>query len=160
MERGGAAKRVGEAWLELHGQVFALWHRFRDQELSRRELGDAMGPVMFAMLEVLEAGQRSRDGKLVRFCTRLRERYYDLWTFAVVENVEPTNNRAERVLRRAVLWRRRSFGCHSADGCRFVERILTVVQSLREQKRSVLKFLGAAIGAHRAGTAAPRLQPG
>lgn len=160
VERGGAAKRVGEAWLELHDQVFALWHRFRDQALSRRELGDATGPLMLAMLEVLESGQRSRDRVLVRFCTRLRTVYHDLWTFVVVDNVEPTNNRAERVLRRAVLWRRRSFGCHSADGCRFAERILTVVQTLREQKRSVLKFLTDAITAHRMGTAAPRLQLG
>jgi transposase len=158
VERGGAAKRVGEAWLELHEQVFALWHRFREQALSRRALGDAVGPLMLAMLEVLESGKRSRDRVLVRFCTRLREVYHDLWTFVVVEHVEPTNNRAERVLRRAVLWRRRSFGCHSADGCRFAERILTVVQTLREQKRSVLRFLADAITAHRAGTAAARLQ--
>jgi len=160
VERGGAAKRVGEAWLELHGQVFELWHRFRDQELSRRELGDATGPLMLAMLEVLESGQRSRDCRLVRFCTRLRAVYHDLWTFVVTEDVEPTNNRAERVLRRAVLWRRRSFGCHSVEGCRFAERILTVVQTLREQKRSVLRFLADAITAHRAGTALPRLQLG
>lgn len=159
-ERGGAAKRVGEAWLELHGQVFALWHRFREQALSRRELGDAMAPLMLAMLAVLESGQRSRDRVLVRFCTRLRAVYHDLWTFVVEEHVEPTNNRAERVLRRAVLWRRRSFGCHSADGCRFAERILTVVQTLREQKRSVLRFLADAITAHRAGTQVPRLQFG
>jgi hypothetical protein len=40
-----------------------------------------------------------------------------------------------------VLWRRRSFGCHSADGSRFLERILTVAQSLRLQNRRVLDFL-------------------
>ena len=74
-----------------------------------------------------------------------------MWTFVVVQGVEPTNNHAERVQRRAVLWRRRSFGCHSADGCRFVERILTVVQTLRLQKRSVVQFLQEAIAAHRSG---------
>ena len=137
-----------------------MWHRFREKQLSRRELGDATGPLMLAMLDVLESGQRSRDRRLVRFCRRLRAVYHDLWTFVVMEDVEPPNNRAERVLRRAVLWRRRSFGCHSTEGCRFVERILTVVQTLREQKRSVLKFLAEAITAHRAGNAAPRLQMG
>ncbi len=83
-----------------------------------------------------------------------------LWTFVDREGVEPTNNHAERVLRRAVLWRRRSFGCHSPEGCRFVERILTAVQSLRQQGRSVLKFLGETIAAHRAGKNAPRLVMG
>ena len=157
VERGGAAKRVGEMWLALHGEVFELWHRFRGGGCSRHELGDQMAPVMLAMMEVLESGRRSRDRVLVRYCERLAAVYADLWTFVVEEDVEPTNNHAERVLRRAVLWRRRSFGCHSADGCRFVERILTVVQTLRQQKRSVLTFLSEAIQAHRAGTTAPRL---
>ncbi|MFO0906738.1 MAG: IS66 family transposase [Pirellulales bacterium] len=157
VERGGAAKRVGEAWLSLQGQVFELWHRFKAKQCTRRELGDQMAPLMLAMLEVLWSGRRSRDRVLVRFCERLAESYGDAWTFVVKEGVEPTNNHAERVLRRAVLWRRRSFGCHSADGCRFVERILTVTQTLRQQKRSVLTFLSEAIQAHRAGTTAPRL---
>ncbi len=47
--------------------------------------------------------------------------------------MEPTNNNAERPLRRAVMWRRKSFGTQSEKGSRFVERILTVVTSLRQQ---------------------------
>ena len=46
-------------------------------------------------------------------------------------------------------WQQRSFGSHSAAGCRFVERILTVVQTLRLQERSVVQFLHEAITAHR-----------
>ena len=80
-----------------------------------------------------------------------------LWTFARVEGVEPTNNHGERVQRVAVLWRRRSFGCQSAAGCRFVERILTVVQTLRWQQRSVLEYLTATLTAHRSGQPAPQL---
>lgn len=71
--------------------------------------------------------------------------------------VEPTNNHAERVLRMGVLWRKNAFGCHSESGCRFVERILTVVQTLRLQKRSVLDFLVESVIAHRSGTPAPAL---
>ena len=159
-EKGGAAKALADAWLELHAQVFELWHRFREKTCTRSELREQMFPLRYELQQVLARGKRSRDRTLVRFCTRLMDQYEHLWTFAEVEGVEPTNNRAERVLRRAVLWRRRSFGCHSADGCRFAERILTVVQTLREQKRSVLRFLADSITAHRAGTTAPRLQLG
>src|SRR5262249_48177535 len=67
------------------------------------------------------------------------------------------DNHAERVQRRAVLWRRRSFGCHSAAGCRFAERILTVVQTLRLQRRSILEFLYQAIRHHRLGYSTPKL---
>ena len=80
-----------------------------------------------------------------------------MWTFARVEGVEPTNNRAERTLRLAVIWRKIRFGNHSEAGCRFVERILTTVQTLRMQNRQVLGYLCEAVAAHRAGQPAPSL---
>src|SRR6185437_11552244 len=161
IERGGSApKRLGEAWLNGHRQVFELWHRFRAGGCSRKELDERMKPLFVTLNAVLGDGRRTRDVKFARFCTRLTKDFAHLWTFVTHEGVEPTNNHAERVLRRAVLWRRRSFGCHSDAGCRFVERILTVVQSLRQQKRSVLEFLGETIATHRAGKATPRLVTG
>ena len=80
-----------------------------------------------------------------------------LWTFATTEGVEPTNNFMERLLRRAVLWRKRSFGSRSQAGLRFVERILTVVQTRRLQGQSVLDYLHDALCAHRAGQPCPKL---
>ena len=74
-----------------------------------------------------------------------------------VEGVEPTNNHIERLLRPAVLWRKRSFGSQSASGCRFVERLLTVVQTRRLQGRPVLDYLHEALVSHRAGLPAPKL---
>jgi len=82
-----------------------------------------------------------------------------LWTFARVAGVEPTNNFLERLLRRAVLWRKRSFGCWSEAGCRFVERILTVVQTRRLQGQSVLGYLHDALRTYRAGQPCPNLLP-
>jgi hypothetical protein len=67
-----------------------------------------------------------------------------LWAFVRMKGVEPTNNAAERALRRAVLWRKKSFGTQSVVGSRFVERILTVVTTLRQQGRGVLDYLTAA----------------
>src|SRR5262245_60680265 len=46
-----------------------------------------------------------------------------------------------RPLRRAVLWRRKSFGTQSESGSLFVERILTAVTTLRQQQRDVLGYL-------------------
>lgn len=60
-------------------------------------------------------------------------------------------------MRPAVLWRKGSFGNHSAAGCRFTERILTVVQTLQLQGRPVLDYLCSALATHRAGTPAPTL---
>jgi transposase len=157
LERGGKARRIAQACLDVHRQVFELWHRYRGGGCTLEQLDDAMAPLMLRLQDILHAGGRSWDRKLARHCQRVMEVSPALWAFINVDEVEPTNNHAERVLRRAVLWRRRSFGCHSADGCRFVERILTVVQSLRLQGRSVLTFLHETIRAHRNGLDAPSL---
>jgi transposase len=77
--------------------------------------------------------------------------------FVVSERVEPTNSHAERLLRRGVLWRKSSLGCTSAAGCRFMERLLTVVQTRRLQGRSVLNYLHEALVAHRNRLPAPSL---
>jgi transposase len=82
-----------------------------------------------------------------------------LWTFLYKNGVEPTNNHIERLLRPGVLWRKNAFGCHSESGCRFVERILTVAQTLRLQKRPILEFLYQSVSAHRSGRQAPKLLP-
>ena len=82
-----------------------------------------------------------------------------LWTFVDREGVEPTNNAAERALRRGVIWRRRSYGTQSANGSLFVERILTTVMTLRQQKRDVLDYLEAACKAATLGNPAPSLLP-
>jgi transposase len=41
-------------------------------------------------------------------------------------------------------WRKRSFSTRNETGSRFVERIITVITTLRQQGRDVLKFLMAA----------------
>jgi transposase len=58
-----------------------------------------------------------------------------------VQGIEPTNNAAERVLRHAVLWRKPSVGTASSWGSRFVERVLSVAATCRQQGQNVLEFL-------------------
>jgi transposase len=69
-----------------------------------------------------------------------------LWTFARVVGVPPKNNAAERAERHAVIWRRISGGTDSARGSRFVERMLTVVATCRQQGRNVLDYLTSCRG--------------
>jgi transposase len=83
----------------------------------------------------------------------------ELWRFAEVDGVEPTNNAAERALRHGVFWRKMSFGTDSAQGSRFVEGILTVVESCRQQGRNLLSFLLDTVTADRHGTAPPSILP-
>jgi len=118
IERGGDGAHLGREWLELHRLVFELWHRYRMGTCAFREFDDGIAALMMATWDLLARGQQSANKKFAGFCERLAKQQASLWTFAVEPGVEPTNNTAERILRRAVLWRRRSFGCNSADGCR------------------------------------------
>jgi transposase len=68
-------------------------------------------------------------------------------------------NAAEQALRPAVLWRKGCFGAHSAEGNRFVERILTISATCRKQQRHLLTFVTEAIDAYWAGRPAPTLLP-
>ena len=72
---------------------------------------------------------------------------------------EPTNNAAERALRRGVIWRKHSFGTQSKTGTVFVERILTAVMTLRQQNRNVLDYLTSACRVTMLGDAVPSLLP-
>jgi transposase len=158
VDRGGeAGLKVGEAGLEAARQLFALWRDFREKRIDRSALQAALLPVQKQLRAALEIGVSSEDKRVQRFCRNVLGVYSALWTFARVEGVEPTNNHAERTLRRAVIWRKVSFGNHSEAGCRFTERILTVVQTLRMQRRPVLEYLRQAVIAHRAASAAPAL---
>jgi transposase len=141
VERGGESALTGRALLEESKRLFKLWHKARDGDLSRERLAALLKSVRQRVKKSLQAGARCGQQKTRRTCSNILKVERSLWTFVRVEGVEPTNNEAERALRRAVLWRRKSFGTQSEGGSRFVGRILTVVASLRQQGRDVLGFL-------------------
>jgi transposase len=156
VDRGGPAERYGKLGLAVVQILFHEWHLFRGGG-SRAQLQRELAPLRLSMRAWLGSGARCRDGQAAAFCQNLLDLEPALWTFLDHKGVEPTNNHAERVLRPGVLWRKNAFGCHSAAGCRFVERILTVVQTLRLRQHQVLAFLAEAIAAHRTASPAPQL---
>jgi transposase len=159
VERGGDAARIGNALLEQVEQTFHLWHRVRDGTLSRGDFREQMRPIQKRVRKRLREGATLTCAQTRRTCTNILKIEASLWTFVRVEGIEPTNNDAERRLRRAVLWRRRSFGTQSADGSRFVERVLTAVITLRQQQRDVLDYLTEACAAAIRGDKPPSLLP-
>jgi transposase len=60
--------------------------------------------------------------------------------------LEATNNTAEPAIRPGVLWRKGSLGTQSSQGSRFVEVIMTVVATLKQQHRNVLDYVTAVRG--------------
>jgi len=156
-EFSSQTKILGNDGLGICRGVFGLWRDFRQRKLSWPQLRSQLKPWCKRLTEVLTWGQRCGHKKAANFCRRLLQVQKAFWTFARIEGVEPTNNHAERMLRPAVLWRKNSFGCHSPGGCRFVERLLTVIQTRRLQGKNVLQFLCQTLQAHRQNQPLPAL---
>lgn len=160
LDYGPEARSLGERILAERKKLFRLWHRVRDGTLSRLELQLATKPVRRRILALLEQGQALSSAKVSGMCREMLKLQPALFTFIDVERVDPTNNAAERAIRFAVLMRKGCFGSDSAKGSRFVERFLTVRQTLRRQKRDLYGFLNEACTAALHGTPAPSLLPG
>ena len=159
VERGGESAVIGRMLLACLKRFFGFWHRVRDGTLSRVDFQVLMQPIRAEVVDLLEIGTFLDHRETRRTCQNILKVQQALWSFVDREGVEPTNNAAERALRRGVIWRRRSYGTQSANGSLFVERILTAVVTLRQQKRDVLDYLADACKAVTLGYPAPSLLP-
>ena len=140
--------------------LFRHWARYRDGTITRPGLKRLMHPIRHEVESLLLRGMYSGNARLYGICRELYDHREWLWTFLDVEGIEPTNNGSERSLRHAVIWRKLSFGTQSAQGSKFVETILTVVETCRQQSRSVFAFVAEAVQAHFAHQPAPSLFTG
>ena len=159
IDRGGASARFGRKLMAQRDKMFRWWHRVRDGTLSRDVFQRRMAPVRREVARLLREAQSRAKGKTAGMAKEMLKLEEAFWTFVDVEDVEPTNNFAERCIRHAVMYRKTSFGTQSDAGSRFVERTMTALTTLNLQKRNVLDFLTLALRAHRTGTAAPSLLP-
>jgi len=159
VDRGDPSAPIGEALLAQVDQIFEWWYRVRDGTLARSTFRTYISTVRGQVKMVLRQGQECAHAKTAATCREILKVEPSLWTFVRKEGVEPTNNAAERALRHGVIWRKTSFGTQSEAGSRFVERMMTVVATLRQQKRNVLAYLTAACQAALCGEAPPSLLP-
>ncbi len=148
-------KRLGRDLLRSTQELFDLWKRIRDGTITRRSFAQRLQPIRVRVEALLLRGYF--NARTQGFCKELWEHRKNLWTFVAVEGVEPTNNAAERALRHAVIWRKLSFGTQSPSGSRFVERMLTVIETARRVARNVFAWLTDAVHAHLRRQTAPSL---
>jgi transposase len=154
------AKHLGWRLRRATCELFEHWADYRAGRISRAALLHRMGPVRRKVECLLLRGTQSANKDVRGTCRELYEHRQWLWTFLRHEGVEPTNNAGERSLRHAVIWRKLSFGTQSASGSRFVETMLTVIETCRQQGRNVFAFLTHAIKAQLADQPAPSLLAG
>lgn len=160
IDRGNPrSKWLGQRLRHATCELFEHWADYRAGRITRAALQHRMGPVRRKVERLLLRGLQSGNRDVFGTCRELYEHREWLWTFLRHEGVEPTNNAGERSLRHAVIWRKLSFGTQSASGSRFVETMLTVIETCRQQRRHAFTFITAAVEAHLAHQSAPSLVP-
>ena len=158
-EAEGSAAALGEALGICARQLFHWWHRVRDGTLQRSSFCVYAAQLRIEVRALLRGGTVCEDAKGAALCRSLLQYEPALWTFVSKDGVGPTNNASERALRPVVLWRKSSFGTQSRAGSDFVERMLTVVASLRQEQRNILDYMTTACEAALHDQPAPSLLP-
>jgi len=153
------AGRIGKDLFRRARRLLRLWHKVRDGTWNREQYQLATVRLRGDIERSLQEGACCPHKKMRRVCRRILKHADSLWTFTRIEGAEPTNNAAERPIRPAVLWRRKSFGTQSARGSRFVERMLTATTTLRQQGRNVADYMAEICAASVEGRPAPSLLP-
>jgi transposase len=159
IDRGSESAAIGGELRSATESLFRWWHRVRDGTRDRAWLREKVRRLRRTVHDALERGRTGTHAKTAGTCNEILLVEDTLWTFVAVEGVEPTNNFAERQIRHGVMWRKTSFGTDSEAGSRFVERILTVVMSLRSQGRRILDFLVQSLRAVAGDAERPSLLP-
>jgi transposase len=55
-----------------------------------------------------------------------------MWLCTKHDNIEPTNNLAERQLRQYVIWRKMSFGTQSGRGSEYIAKSMSITATCRQ----------------------------
>jgi transposase len=155
--RGGVDGTVAHWLLDRMGTVLTHWHAMRAGTLNQEQFLATVEPLREGFRAPLEWGRTRGSRTTQALCRALLANWESLWAWQQVAGGEPTNNAAERALRPAVLWRKSSFGHQSESGKQFVERMLTVVGTLRQQQRNVWEYLVGVCTASINGHAVPSL---
>lgn len=156
-ERDGPARTIGTELLDCTAVLFEYWQAYRDARLDRASLQARLAPLQRHVEALLVKAALADIRGVSGSCADILSHKAALWNFVEHDDVEPTNNHAERELRRFVLWRKSSFGTQSERGNRFAERIKTAAHTARKQHKGLLPFLTASCRAYHDGEVPPSL---
>jgi len=140
-ERAGSAGRHGATIKSLLDQIMVMDRHARKEGRELAWWTGELAPLHDELMDALQAGERGRTEDLAKLCGQLLDLWPALWNFTEHPDVHATNNRAERALRHAVLWRKTSGGTQTDHGERFVERILSIRETCALQDRRLHPYL-------------------
>jgi transposase len=155
-KRDKIISRIGKSLLKQTNELFNKWHLFKNNKISREILMKECLTIRKQVGELLEqASYTDPKLKAARFAKNLLTRFDSPWVFLENEGVEPTNNHAERCLRKNVIWRKKYFGTQSEMGNLFVSRTASIIMTCRLQIKNASEYLASVIKCHFSKTEPP-----
>jgi len=155
-EANGRLGALGDVLGYYANRILKLHRRVRDGTLPFQAFQKRMKPLMVDVEDILEDGA-SGEGPLAGKCREILKHRENLWTFVNREDVPPTNNHAERMVRQGVLWRKMSLGTQSERGAQYVERVLTICATCKLRSINVVEYFRNACYNYRHHLLAPSL---
>jgi transposase len=125
----GLAERPQPELAWFGHRVLAEWQRLVHWATAPPTAGEVQ--TWYARMVHLRPQHGARQDEAGTFARTLERELGALWTCVVEHGVEPTNTRAARALRFAVLWRKSMQGRDNEKGDRWVERRLSLRETCR-----------------------------
>ena len=144
-ERSGTSKEIGIDLLKQTDDLFHCWHQYKENTINLQTLRKKTKPIRIFIEGLLRRGMRSKNLRTAGTCRNILSYESALWRFLEADDIEPTNNLAEQMIRTLAIWRKTSFGTQSQAGTLYMERIMTVVATCKLQGRNILNYLTTAV---------------
>lgn len=156
---GGEAAEVGERAKSAGRRLIHKWKQWASGKIQRSTFEQHFRRLRKTIFSALQDGLSCGEAKTEGTCCELFKKWDCLWTFTKIDGVAPTNNAAERAVRHGVIWRKLSQGTQSKSGSRYVETILSVLATCRQNTLDAFGFVHSAITAHLNNQPAPKILP-
>ena len=133
------------------------WRRVKDGTITRRDFQKEFSKHREMIFKWLDYGTRIDHRRTRVSWQRILKPYETLFVFTRYPNVDPTNNVGELALRHPAIWRKLCYGNDSDSGITYVERILSVLATCRQQNLNPYDFLQRLVQAERQALPLPTL---
>lgn len=140
-ERSGEPGRLGDQMLSTFYRIYSYWNNFLDNKIDRAYLIKATQILRKNFEVVLNKATTCRHKTTENTCKNIYKLLDSLWQFIFIDDVEPTNNIAERQIREYVIKRKLSCGSRSERGTRFLERVYSVFHTCKQKRIKTLEFI-------------------
>jgi len=140
-ERSGEPGRLGDQMLSTFYRIYSYWNKFQDNIIDREYLIKATKILRKNFKVVLNKATTCGHKATENTCKNIYKLLDSLWPFIFIENIEPTNNIAERQIREYVIKRKLSHGSRSERGTRFLEMIYSIVHTCKQKSIKTLEFI-------------------